>query len=370
MPKNEQAILDFGSQKLSLLVGNRDVNNSLNVRCIYEEKYEGFLDGEFLEPKNLVKNILNALQGAEKVIGREIKSLTIGVPTEFCYSTCVTTSTSFDKQRKINFNDIKNIFDKAAIQSKTHTIINKSAVYYILGENNKVQNPISQVANKITAYLSLILCDNSFISTVSKAMIRVGIDDFTFTSSALCQAQYLFSIEERDKYVLFVDCGYITTTVALVRGDGLLNMSSFSLGGGHIIADLSQCLKLPFNVSEQLFKKVVLCIEPEENDTYDIIYNKEVHRISINVANAIVESRIENIAKAIQKCLSSWEFNFPDFICVNLTGGGISFTRGGAELLSKYLDKNVKIVELPYSQLTRTNYSSCLAVLNYALNNN
>ena len=73
------------------------------------------------------------------------------------------------------------------------------------------------------------------------------------------------------------------------------------------------------------------------------------------------------IAKGIQKCFNAWQYNFPDFIPVYLTGGGLSFMKGAKDLLAKILGKNVEVVSLPYSQLNKTNYSSSMAVLNYAL---
>ena len=42
--------------------------------------------------------------------------------------------------------------------------------------------------------------------------------------------------------------------------------------------------------------------------------------------------------------------------------------KGAKDLLSKILSKNVEIVQMPYSQYNKTNYSSCMAVLNFALN--
>ena len=85
MTKKEVAILDIGSQKLTILVGSRDVNNSINVRCNYQENYEGFMDGEFIEPKNLEKAVSSCILGASKVLGKEITSLVVGVPTEFTF---------------------------------------------------------------------------------------------------------------------------------------------------------------------------------------------------------------------------------------------------------------------------------------------
>ena len=368
MTSREVVILDFGSQKLSVLVGSRDVNNTINVKCTYQENYEGFMDGEFIEPNKLEEVIFSCIKNVEKICDMRIKDIVVGIPTEFCFCLCKNVSKTFLKQKKITKKDVDLLFDSVEIPLKTHTIINKGSVYYVLGESNKVKNPIGQVESKITACLSFILAENNFLNTISKILARIGVDNIDFVCSAYAQSLYLFDEEERDKYVLMVDCGYITTTVMLARGEGVLNLTSFSLGGGFISADLSKCLKIPFSEAEQLLKKVVLCIEPDELDTYDIMIDRSVVPVSMKVANAIVESRIEMIARAIQKCFNSWQYNFPDFIPIHLTGGGISFIKGGKDLLSKMLGKNIEVAQIPYNITTKTNFSSCMAVLNYALN--
>ncbi len=368
MTKKEVAILDIGSQKITILVGSRDVNNSIKVRCAYQENYEGFIDGEFIEPKNLEKAVSSCIYGASKILGKEIKNIVVGVPTEFTFCTCANVTKTYEKPHKFTKKDIEILYELADIKVKTHTVISCDSIYFVLGENNKVNDVIGQVDSKITAYLSFVLAENNFLSTITKILLRANIEKFDFVSSAYAQAIYLFDEDEREKYALMVDCGYITTTVALIRGNGLLNLTSFSMGGGHIAGDLCTCLKIPFASAENLLKKVVLSIEPDENDTYDILINQNLVPISMRVANAIVESRIEVIGKAIKQCFSSWQYNFPCFIPVQLTGGGISFIKGGKDVLANYLNRNVEILSLPNCPTSKTNFSSSMAVLNYALN--
>ena len=372
MSKKNMVILDVGSEKLTILEGFRDVNNSICLTNKCEEYYEGFSDGEFLEPNNLEKAIFNVIKKAELSRGKKIKKISVSVPTEFCYSFCKNVSRSFLKPKKITNADINSLFSLANDfdKIKTHEVINQDYVYYVLGENNKVSNPKGQVETKITACLSFILAEKNFLNTFRSILKMAGVHKCRFISSNYAQMLYLFDDESRDKYVLLVDCGYITTSVCLCRGRGILNLSSFSLGGGHISADLSKCLKIPFSSAEILNKKIVLCVEPNNNDMYDLLVEGEILPISMKVANAIVESRIEVIAQGIQRCFGAWNYNFPEFIPVYLTGGGISFIKGARDLLGKELGKNVLDAKMPYFQLRKANYSSGMACLNYVLDNN
>lgn len=369
MAKGDQAILDFGSKELCVLVGQKDVNNTLNVKARFCQSYEGFMDGEFIEPKNLEKMIFLAIKGAERVCDIKVSALTIGVPTEFCFSKCFKNTQTFLKPKRITQKDVDSLFAEVQADFPGFSLINQDSVYFVLGENVKVKSPLGQVESKLSATMSLIYAKDSFLDAVRGILGKMGISKVKFVCSTYAQMLYLFDEEERDHYVLLVDCGYITTSVALMRGRGMLNLSSFSLGGGYLSADLSKCLRIPFQSSEELLKKITLSIEPDENDSYDIMLDGQTVPISIKVANAIVESRIEMIAQGIKKCFNMWEYNFPDFIPVHLTGGALSFMKGGKDVLSNFLGKNVLIKNSPYSGFNKPNFSSSMSVLNFALNN-
>lgn len=369
MAKSDVAILDFGSQKLTILIGQRDVNNTLNVRAKFCSNYEGFMDGEFIEPKNLERAISACVQGVQRVCDVKITSLTVGVPTEFCFSKCFTNTQTFLKPKSITKRDIDDLYLEAKVDYPNFSVLNQDSVYFVLGDNVKVANPLNKVDSKISACLSFVYVKTNFVVKISNILNKLGINKVAFVSSIYAQSLYMFEADQRDHYVLLVDCGYITTSVALIRGRGILNLSSFSLGGGFISADLSKCLKISFQSAEELLRKIVLSIEPGEQDAYDIMVDGRVVPISMKVANAIVESRIEMIAQGITRCFNLWQYNFPDFIPLNLTGGGLSLIKGAKNILSKFVNKNIEITNINNMQYNTPNFSSAISVLNYAVNN-
>ena len=84
MAKNEIAVLDFGSSKISVYVAEKNVNDFFVIKSIGTCEYAGFMDGEFIEPENLENAIKCAINDAELSLPKKIKKLNIGVPTQFC----------------------------------------------------------------------------------------------------------------------------------------------------------------------------------------------------------------------------------------------------------------------------------------------
>ena len=65
MLKNCVAVLGVGSSKISVLVGQRGVNDTLTVKHMVGRKYDGFAEGKFLD----VTGLEEAVSAAIKEVG-------------------------------------------------------------------------------------------------------------------------------------------------------------------------------------------------------------------------------------------------------------------------------------------------------------
>ena len=69
---------------------------------------------------------------------------------------------------------------------------------------------------------------------------------------------------------MLVDCGHLTISVSFVQGQGLLETKTFSLGGGHISADLSEVFEMSYQDAEKFKNQIVLSLQGGLNEKYDI----------------------------------------------------------------------------------------------------
>ena len=247
-------------------------------------------------------------------------------------------------------------------------MINQSAIYFSLDNASRLIDPVGLHSSKLKGLVSYVLAENNFLDFVGDAINEIGVRKVYFLSSPLAEVLYLFDPAVRDRYVLLVDCGYITTNVMLSRGDGLLFMNSFSLGGGYVTADISECMKIPFTTAESLKRKLDLSWNPKQGDTYDIRVNDYINSIDAIMSNSVSEDRISMIADYIQKCIDRCDFDFPEYIPVHLTGGGLNFIKGASNVLSKRLGRKVELIAPTLPHTNRPDYSSEIGVLDLALN--
>lgn len=337
------AVIDFGSSKVVTLVGGAGVNDTLITMGKGEISYAGFQNSEFLEPENLKAVIGNAIANAEDNAQEKINEIYIGVPSEFSAVVSKSVTLKFPKQKKIMPYDVQSIFRTGNNFEKepNYCLINQSVIYYELDSERKVIDPLNYKAKQITGQISYLLAKRYFVDIMKGIFDDLNIKIKGFISSTLAECLYLFEPSLRDKYAILVDIGYITTTVALVRGNGLLYQNSFSMGGGHISSDLSQCLRIPFNEAEMLKNKIALAWVPSVKDTYLVDFMGKTSTYAAKATNEIALDRVDLICEYIQKSLDLCNYDLPNFLPIYLAGGGVYTLKGARNIISQKLGRQV-----------------------------
>jgi len=368
--KETTAILDIGSSTVVALVGEHGANNTFRICGKGDISYAGFQNSEFLEPDSLKLVIGTAISNAEITSDSKVTDVYIGVPGEFC--ACVTKSVDlkFPKVKKITEFDVENIFRTGNTfeNDPNYTLINKSVIYYEIDGAKRVIDPVSIKAKSVTGNISYILALKSFVKTIKSIFAELKINIKGFISANYAENMYLFEPSVRDKYALLVDVGYITTSVTLCRGNALLFLNSFSLGGGYITSDLSECLHISFTEAERLKHKITLGWKASQSDTYEIEGDEIIQTYSAKATNEIVEDRIEMICEYILKCLENCDYDLPEFLPIHITGGGFNFIRGLKNVLAKKLQRQVVLISPNLPNVSRPDYSSEIGLLNLLLN--
>ena len=368
--KESTAIIDIGSSTIVTLIGEHGVNDTFKILGKGVISYAGFQNAEFLEPDSLKYAIAQSISNAEITSETKVGRVYVGVPGEF--STCVTKSVNltFPRTKRVSKFDLDNIFKTGDTfqDDKKYVVVNNTVVYYELDSSRRVIDALNEKAKSITGSISYILAERQFISQLKAIFKDLKIEISGFISSTLAECLYLFENSVRDRYVLLVDVGYITTTVALSRGNALLYMNSFSLGGGYITSDLSQCLKISFTEADRLKNKIVLGWNPKECDTYEIEGEEVMQSFSAKAANEIVADRVEMICDYINKCLEYCKYDLPEFLPIYFVGGGFNYIQGIKPIVSRKIKRRVEFISSVKNREIRPYDASEESLLNMILN--
>ena len=367
MKKDVVTVMDFGSSKITVLSGVIEVNKTFKLLASADCDYEGFVNGEFVDPNNLKNAIVSAISSVEKQLNFKINNIFVGVPAEFCFVKENIITKLFPKKTKLTYKIITNLFleDTEFNEYESHSIINKAPLYYIVNDENKTNDPIGLIANKIQVRCGYVLVENKFKLLVSGLLESLDIKEFDFVSNTLAESTYLINEDVRNEGAILIDCGYITTSVSQVLGDGLCNMKSFSSGGGFIISDLSKILEISLDEAEELKRKIVITLRPSGVDFYTLSNGK---KLSVKVVNEIVLTRLDKIVETIKKCIDSFELKLPDYLPLYFTGGGINYIEGITDYLRKQFSRQVELLSPKALLYKKPDLSSSISLLNMTIN--
>ena len=343
MSSNLNFILDVGSGKIRLAICQR-VNHINKIVSISEKDYDGFSDSEFFNTLGVKMCIQSLINDAIGHGIRRIDKVFVGVPSEFCVCVCKRISSSLPKMSKVSRTLVDSLLAKGNnLDSDKFEVINYSPMKYTLDGNIDTIQPVGLKTQNISVDCSYVLAKKSFINLFDDILHSLGVQDITYLCSALSQA-VLARQEPVIEPVIVIDVGHITTSVAVLKGEGLLMLSSFSLGGGHITADLMQLLKVSYSDADLIKRKAILTIRPENTERYEIKIGDKVISSIIQITNDIVTSRIEHIGQIVNNLLKMDESyaNCP----VYLTGDGLINIKGARHVLGQAIGHNILPLEV------------------------
>lgn len=373
MAKECVCVVEIGSSKLSCVVAQKGINGIFNIKAKSVVEYAGFFEGEFVEKNQLEDAVRTLFEEIVEVYKKKIEKIYVGVPAEFSKVVSAKEQLMFRFKRAVRQSDLDKLSQSASekIDVEGMEILSINPISYTLDDNRKTTEPLKLKASKISADLSVILAQSSFIQTFNKIWARIGIEQAEYLSEPLCEAMIVLEKEERERTCIVIDVGARSTSVAFVKGDGLTNLTSFSMGGSYITSDLSEACEIAYNDARNLKKQIVLSLKGDDDDFYELVtLGGKVVKIPLNYANDAVCYRLEMIAKTVNECIRLFAKEYVPYYPIYLCGAGVSKIKGGKDFFAKCLGRNISYGVPPVPAMDKPENASMLGLLNEAIEEN
>lgn len=369
MPRsNDVAVLDVGSKKVCVLIGGKTTKGVFNIKGFGSCYYSGYSGGKWFNVSDLKEAVKKAVKIAEAESGIKIKKLYIGVPSEFIAVVVKEVVHARARATRVTDADVTALFEQGDTYANhsRYATINNSAVYYTLDDKTRrYLEPRGLEAYKLTGLVSYILCERGFLTLFEQIAHELRLKEIEYISEIWAEAVSLFSEEARLKRQLLVDVGYISSSVAAFQGDGLVQLTSFSLGGGHIASDLSMMFEVPFAVAEEIKDKIDLSLDYTEENFYEAGEKGKYHLSALDV-NEVAKSRLDTIAEFINESIGQAGFERGAHSPIYLTGHGVTQLRGAKEYLSAALRNPIEIIFPSAPRFNKPKFSSTVSLLDVA----
>ena len=254
------AVLDVTSRLISAIVGAKKAQSVFGIKAVEEKQCQGYENGEWYDAVDTVQIAKDVLVSAMKKAGSRTKRLFIGVPAEFVTVVSKEVSVTLDRKRRVTDEDIDYLIAKGDDFDGTgYVTINTTAIYFAVDDNEKLFNDVRGMdAEYVEGCISYVLAEKGFVDMFDEVGTSLGFKDIRYIATPWAECMGLLEKEQRDKIYMLIDVGYMSSSVALAKGDGILDLKSFSMGGAHIAGDMFEGLEIPFELAEEAKRLVDL----------------------------------------------------------------------------------------------------------------
>ena len=337
------AVLDVNSRLISAIVGSKRAQSVFGIKSLVEKQHQGYENGEWFDKDDTVNIAKSVLLDAMKSAESRTKKLFIGVPAEFVTVVTKEVGIRLDRQRRVIDDDIDYLLKKGDdFDTDKYLTINTSAIYYSVNGDEKIYSDVRDMeASGVDACVSYMLCERSFVKTFDEVASSLGFTDVRYVATCWAECMSLLEKEQRDSVYMLIDIGYLSSSVCIAKGEGILEMKSFSMGGAHICADIYEALDVPFDMAEEA--KRLVDINLNYNDEAVLVGDGE-NVVYAADACEIAKNRLDVFADVISDIFKEIEEDAPSYVPVYLTGEGVASMRGAKKYLSEQLGKNIEVV--------------------------
>ena len=370
--RNESvAILDVRSYEITFYLGAKGVNDIFVLYDSHTERYEGFSSNGFFDMESFRRAVVTAITSVRQNYEGVIGEIYVGVPSSFVSIMTKGHTVSFPSKRKLVPQDIDALFESGlnGLLAKERCI-RRSPMYFTLGDNRKYFNvkdlygvPTKLLKGGLCYYF---VCD-AFYEVVTSVLNDLEFKQIQFLPSTLAQSLYLFSEKRREGYALLLDVSFMTTSLSVVYGNGIVREQTFDCGVGMIIASLMQ----KFGVDDVLAEEILSFANVSGGSVpKELVCTSEngEHSFSVQEINDVIKYDLDVLCESIEQFFQTHYKDKNNLVVpIAITGEGITLIAGAAEHISKRLNRLTEIVypDLPYYD--KPNFSSRMALLNTAL---
>ena len=355
----DTVVLDVSSSRVTAMAGCKKALSVYDVKAVAERAYDGYSDGEFFDADAAAEAMESALREVVGRTGIQPKHVYIGVPGEFVTLVNRPVSVTLDRVRRVVDADLSYLIAKGGkFDDAERILICSSPICYTVDTSDKSFFDVRGMnAGRVSATVSYMLADRVFTDLAESAARRAGFRDVRFVAIPWAECVAMFEREQRDVPYVVIDAGYLSSSVAVGRGEGLEELKSFSMGGGHVAADIYEVLNVPFPLAEEA--KDLIDLNLSYTDDAVLVADNE-HVIHAAEACEIVRARLEYFAEIVAGIIGGTDA--PTYVPVYLTGDGFAAIRGARSVISSGLGRVVELVAPKVPGFTRPEDSSAISL--------
>ncbi len=301
--------IDIGTSKVSLVVGEVNNFNQIEIICNTSHKCNGIKKTKIIDEEDIALAVNKVITEAETETDLKINSAYVTIPGK--YVTIVQNSVvkeAKDKYAGISTKDVSSgimqVKDVEIPEGKT--IIDIVTDQFILEDGKIVTDPVGNLSSSFTLNAQVILADKEYVKQIVSIFRKAGIEVDGFTPISLAERNVMLDVNEMNDNIMLLDIGAGNTDIGVFEGNGFVYTNTIPLGGDNITSDIALVLNIEEEEADKLKKQYGLAMKSYIDNDNEIMLNtykgdSKGKIIKSSELIEIIEARIEEIFSLVNK---------------------------------------------------------------------
>ncbi len=333
MPGDDLIVgLDIGTTKICAVIGQLDDAGRVEIVGVGTVPSRGLRRGVVVNIEATVRSVLEAVEAAELMSGREVQSVFAGISgrhIEGINSRGVVAVTG--RGREISNEDVDRVIDagKAIPVPMDREVLHVIPQEFIVDEQRGIRNPLGMIGVRLEAEVHIITGSVTSAQNIIKCINRAGFKVNDLILQPLASARAVLTSDEKELGVMIIDMGGGTSDVMVYLEGSPYHTEVLPVGGDQVTSDLSILLKTPLEAAERLKREAGCCY-------LDMVHEEETVSIpGVGGRPPLIRSRkeiVEIIQPRMTEMLALAKEQAEEKGYLKMMGGGVVLTGGGSLL--------------------------------------
>lgn len=366
--KDFKTVVEFGTSKISCTVAERKQRMGLEVLGYAQVPYSGIKKANWVDSKNVIYAVEQALESCERQTGFRIRSADVGIPGSFIK--VITQSAQVPVKGRVSERDVDRLVERARRFDilEDLSLVHEWPAWFLLDDKNVYLEPYDVPTKNLRGSVSFTFANKFFLKDALDLLNHLGVRVDYFIPEPLAEALYLLPAEKRDSFAALIDIGYYSTNFSIVYGDSILYFATIPMGGGHITSDISYAMKVEAETAEQLKRRYTFGLS--DNNSISQLFAKDaegkLRKYPYDLLKEIIDARVEHLIMYIGRYISKVEAKLGRKINIYLTGGGLAFMKGSDSFFRAVSGRIPSLIKVPNTKLQPPDMHSAYALMQYA----
>ncbi|HOZ54512.1 MAG TPA: cell division protein FtsA [Clostridia bacterium] len=305
--------IDIGTSKVSLVIGEVNNFNQIEVVCSTSQKCSGIRKGKIVDEEDIITAISRAVDDAESEAEIKINSAYVTIRGK--YVTLVQNSVVREVKDRflgISAKDVSSVIMQAKDIDLPDgkTIIDIVAEKFILDDGKIVSDPVGNLSSNITLKAQIVLADKDYVRQINGIFKKANLEIDGLVPITLAERNLILDTNEFNDNIMLLDIGAGNTEIGVFEGSEYIYTNTIPLGGDNITNDIALVLNISQDEADKLKRQYGLAMRSFIDNDNEIILNTGRDETGCRVINSsdlieIIEARVEEIFSIVNKDITT-----------------------------------------------------------------